>query len=126
MRKLSLKMGLGTFHDMDARCEKVMENLDLANKAANSRMSSQIQSYDYRDNEYYDTMLALEDVLKKSIEQLEEEADNGDKDMKDDQDDGKIRKSCCQYICGCFYSIEEKPLEPESEMQQRILFDALK
>lgn len=61
-------MGYPYFPHMEARCEKVLENIEKAKRTANSRMTSAIQSYDYRDNEHYEAMLALEEVLQQPLE----------------------------------------------------------
>lgn len=53
IRNLTKQLGYSNFHDMQSRCEKILQNLDKANDIVNSRMVSMIQSYDYRDNEYY-------------------------------------------------------------------------
>lgn len=73
IRNLAKKMGYPHFPDMQSRCEKVLEHIEKANKVANSRMTSIIQSYDHRDNGQYRAMLALEEVLQKPEDEDAEE-----------------------------------------------------
>lgn len=68
IRKLAARMGYKGFHDMEARCEAILNNLDKADRVANSRMTSVIQSYDHRDNEQYQAMEPLAKILQMSDE----------------------------------------------------------
>lgn len=68
IRELATAMGYPKFHSMEDRCEKVLDHIEKANRVANSRMRSPIQSYDYRDNERYQAMLALEGALQEPDE----------------------------------------------------------
>jgi len=69
IRTLANKLGYSSFPDMQARCEKVLDHIDKANRVVNSRMTSDIQSYDHRDNGHYVAMLALEELLQKPIDE---------------------------------------------------------
>ena len=74
IRLLAKRMGYSQFSDMQSRCEKIMSRIDKANEFSSSRMVSQLQSYDYRDNEFYQPMLALEEVLQELPAEDEKEA----------------------------------------------------
>lgn len=71
IRDLANKMKLYYFPDMESRCSKMRENIDTANSVVNSRMSSLIQSYDYRHNDYYQSMIALEEALQRDYDEEE-------------------------------------------------------
>lgn len=57
---------------MDARCERILENLVTANADRDARLRSPLQSYDLRDNEQYVAILALEAVVADSAPQGED------------------------------------------------------
>lgn len=63
----------GGFPDMDARCERVLEDLPRANAERDARLRSPIQSYDLRDNEHYVAVLALQKVIIDSVGDPEDE-----------------------------------------------------